>query len=408
MAWLVAALASAGLASCAATQFTAADQRLLDALKAKDAAQVEAALAQGAQPNIEYADHMRPLSVAVARNDHASAASLLRAGADPNTSVDLGSAASGKASLLSLAEDNEMVQILIKGGADANRVDAASETPLGRAVLNGDAAVVQALADAGANVDTPLTSGQTPLRFAVSTGNVAVVEALLKGGADPNREDSTGATALHEAAASPNAGVTVALLKGKANINQRSPNGTTALMVAASEGYVGPLRILLENGADANIKNEIGMTALDLANAKGQTQIAGLLKDAGAEAALDVEEARTKLRAASGSDALRVFTTDLTTDGRYIKIRGRIENPFSETVHGVRYRVSLYLPDSTRQLDAFIEERNDTEIAPGDSAALRMDVASMYAGGRFTFYVEAVPMRLGEREIPEPPQWSRR
>ncbi len=406
----VAVLASAGLAACAAKQFSAADQGLLDGLKAKDVRQVEAALAQGAQPNIEYADGMRPLSVAVARNDHASAAALLRAGADPNISVNAGAAGSDiaaqKASLLSLAEDNEMAQVLVKGGADANRVDATGETPLGRAVLNGDAAVVQALLDVGANVDAPLTNGQSPLRFAVSTGNVAVVGVLLKGGADPNREDSDGATALHEAAANPNAAVTMALIKGKANINHPSPNGTTALMVAASEGSVGPVRALLENGADPNLKNEIGMTALDLADAKGQTQIAALLKEAGGEASLGIEEARTKLRSASGGDALRVFTTDLTTDGRYIKVRGRIENPHSETVYGIRYRLSLYLANSTRQLDAFVEERDDTEIAPGGSAALRMDVASMYAGGTVRFYVEVIPIRLGDREIPEPPQWK--
>lgn len=392
-------------------QWTASDQRLLEGLKAENAVQVDAALAQGARANIEYADGMRPLGVAVARNDHASAAALLKAGADPNIAVNLGAAGgmdmgSRRVSLLSVAEDGEMTEILVKGGADPNRKDANGETPLARAVLNGDADLVEALLDVGANVDSPLADGQTPLRFAVSTGNVAVIQALLEGGADPNREDSNGATALHEAAANPNAAAVSVLLKAKASVDSRSHNGTTPLMVAAAEGYVGPLRVLLENGADPNLKNEAGMTALDLANAKDQSQIATMLAEVGAEATRGAGEARAALRSAIGGDALRVFTTDLATDGRNIKIRGRIENPHKETVHGVRYRVSLHLANSERLLDAFIEEHDDTEIPAGGSGALRLDLASMYAGGTFRFYIEALPMRLGEREIPEPPHWK--
>jgi len=33
------------------------------------------------------------------------------------------------------------------------------------------------------------------------------------------------------------------------------------------------------------------------------------------------------------------------------------------------------------------------------------DVATMYATSRFQFLVEASPMQLGDREIPEPPHW---
>jgi ankyrin repeat protein len=399
------------LVAACTVQWTAADQQLLDGLKAENASQVHAALSQGAKPNTEYADGMRPLGVAVARNDHASAEALLKAGADPNIVVDLSAAGgtdvgSRKASLLSLAEDREMAGLLVKGGADPNRKGAAAETPLGRAVTNGDAEAVKALLDVGASVESPLADGQSPLRFAASTNNVAVITVLLAGGADPNREDSEGRTPLHEAAANPNAGAVTALLAGKASIDDRSHDGTTPLMVAAAEGYVGPVRVLLENGADPNVKNEAGMTAIDLANAKGQSQIATLLAEGGGKATRGVDEARAQMRSAAGSDALRIFTTDLTTDGRNIKIRGRVENPYSETVHGIRYRVALLQRDSKRVLDTFLEERDDTEIAPGGSVVLRLDIASMYAATEGNFAVEAVPMRLGNREIPAPPQWK--
>lgn len=118
------------------------------------------------------------------------------------------------------------------------------------------------------------------------------------------------------------------------------------------------------------------------------------------------EETQERPPVPGTGDALVVATTDLTTDGRNMKIRGRVTNPFAEEVVGVRYRVSIYLSGSLRLLDAFIEERDDTVIAAGETGALRVDVATMYAAGNCRFLVEAYPIRLGAREIPEPAHWQ--
>jgi ankyrin repeat protein len=409
----IAALFMAMTAACGGVMWTASDQHLLDALKAKDAVGVEAALSRGAKANIVYADGMQPLAVAVARNDHASAQALLRAGADANITADVGSAGGTqgtKSGLLALAEDSEMVAILVKGGADPNRKDAAGETPLGRAVLNGDAAVTRLLLQVGADVDSPLADGRLPLSFAVSTGNIEVVKALLDGGADPNREVGDGRTVLHEAAGNPNGAIAALLLKAKAHPDPRSGDATTPLMAATAEGYAGPVRALLDGGADPNLRNAAGMTALDLANANSQTQVATLLQEAGGEATRDAAEARAQVeqlqREARGADLLRIFTTDVVTDGRNVKIRGRVRNQFPEPVRGLRYRVSFYARGTNRPLDAFVDERSDTEIPPGGEEALRLDIASMYGAGEFTFVVEALPMRIGEREVRIPAHWT--
>lgn len=406
-------LATALMTACATT-FTAVDQKLLDGLKAEDGKQVEAALAHGAQANVKYADGMRPLGVAVARNDHASAAALLRAGADPNITVQTiagGTNASTTSGLLSLAEDSKMAAILVKGGADLSRKDAAGETALGRAVVDGNAALVKVLLDAGASPAAAIANNQTPLQFAVSTDNTAVVTALLEGGADPNAEDAEGRTVLHEAATMPS-GVTVAvLLKKNASVNARAHDGSTPLMVAAREGYPGPARALFAGGADVNLRDSNGYTAVDLANAKEHQQVAELLKEGGGTATRDAAAAREELakreHAAEGRDHLRVFTTSLTTDGRNLKIRGRVENPHADAVEGIRYRVWILQGDSKRVLDSFTEERDDTALEPRGSMALRLDVATMYAATEGYFLVEAVPMRLGDREVPEPPHWAK-
>lgn len=405
-------LLSSTVVACVTT-FTPADEKLLDGLKTSDAAQVEAALSQGAKVNIEYADGMRPLGVAVARNDHASAEALLRAGANPNIVVDVTPGGTTKVkpvSLLSLAEDAEMAAILVRGGARADRKDASGETPLGRAVVDGNVGLARVLLDTGASAESPLANGQRPLWFAVSTDNADMINVLLAGGADPNREGSGGRTVLHEAAMMPS-GIAVSLLLNKgASVNWRDREGTTPLMLAAREGYAGSVRALLEGGADANIRDAAGFTAVDLANAKGHRQIADMLREGGGAATRDAAAAREELEGKQARkarrDALDVVTTDLLTGGRYLKIRGRVVNPNREPVHGIRYRVVLVHRDSMRVLDSFIEERDDSELGPGESMALRLDVATMYAGATpGTFIVEAYPMKLGDRDVPEPEDW---
>jgi hypothetical protein len=111
----------------------------------------------------------------------------------------------------------------------------------------------------------------------------------------------------------------------------------------------------------------------------------------------------------SGLGELQVFTTGLLTDGRNVKLRGLIRNPYPETVEGVRliFRMLAGPPEDARVLDRFqrvMEER----LASGAQTALRFDAQTMYAGqgGLWWFDVQAFAIKRGNQLLPVPPDWK--
>lgn len=410
---------------------TAADQQLLDAVQSSSAANVEDALAAGARPNISYGDGLRPLTVAVIMNDVRSVETLLRHGANPNIVheantlegliranysltanlkvANLDPRTTEGVALLSLASDREMVEVLVRGGADVNLRNVTGETPLSAAARDGDVARVKILLDLGADIDPGDLAGRTPLAHALMAGRTAVAVALLDAGADPNRPGIDGRTPLHNAALMPDGAAIPILLQARADPDQRGADGNTPLILAARDGYIGAVEALLGGGADPNVRDNSGHTALDWAVAKGHAQAASRLREAGAKvsdgpppAAKDVA---LRQDIAAARSRLRVFTSSLLTDGRFLKIRGRVDNGYGEPVQGVRYRVALLLRDAERVLDSFVQERPETTIPVDGSTALRLDIETSYAGSEGRFTVEAMPMRVGNQQFPPPAHW---
>ena len=105
---------------------------------------------------------------------------------------------------------------------------------------------------------------------------------------------------------------------------------------------------------------------------------------------------------------LEVFTTGLTTDGRFMKIRGTLRNPFPEVVDGVRVMVSIFTegPGTSTAAKQTFQDDKSLRINAGDDAPLRFDVETMYAAGEGSFRVEAFAKKVGEHDIPPPPGWE--
>jgi ankyrin repeat protein len=82
--------------------------------------------------------------------------------------------------------------------------DAAGETPLHIAVLNGHKIVAELLLTYGANVGAKDNYGLTPLHAAAAGGCKEAVELLLTWKADVNAKDNDGDTPLHAAVAGGN------------------------------------------------------------------------------------------------------------------------------------------------------------------------------------------------------------
>jgi len=89
-------------------------------------------------------------------------------------------------------------------------------------------------------------------------------------------------------------------------------------------------------------------------------------------------------------------------------IQGTVENPFDETVHGVRYVVTVFRHGGSLQvLDLWQREDLDTTIGAGKSVPMTLNVVSAHLRSRSArFRIEAQPVKLGSKSMPPPKGWK--
>jgi len=134
---------------------------------------------------------------AVLAGDVATAAALLKNGADCNSKNEAG------APVLMLAAgagNLALVEVLIKADAEVDATDAHGWTALMKALFNyeqnrGFPDVVSELIKAGANIEHQVSYGTRPLMIAAGYGEARVVEVLLAAGVDVGATNEGGRTA---------------------------------------------------------------------------------------------------------------------------------------------------------------------------------------------------------------------
>ncbi len=174
------------------------------------------------------------------------------------------------------AGNSKTVQLLLGAGAKATEQDNFHETPLTSAAKRGDVEMVEILIKAGADVNA---GGRPPLVWAAEEGNAETIAALLAHGAG-EQAGIVNAALFSAAVRGPAEAVRLLLDKGGDPNAPAGFAGYTPLMGAAYSDLQSAeiVNMLLEQGGDVTAKGANGETVLTLARKHGDTRIVRILE----------------------------------------------------------------------------------------------------------------------------------
>lgn len=165
---------------------------------------------------------------------------------------------------------------------DLNFADRAGLTALHCAAIGNQPEAAQLLLSAGASTAPRDPDGNTPLDKAISNGNDKVAEIILNKVPDVKKASTQKGFPLHLACRMRSVRIAGLLLAKGADPNASTEDGVTPLMVAAAAGQLEIAKALVEKGANVNAQSLDGSTPLRMAQ-KGSKDLATFLKKHGAK-----------------------------------------------------------------------------------------------------------------------------
>ncbi|KAF3181117.1 hypothetical protein TWF788_006618 [Orbilia oligospora] len=215
-----------------------------------------------------------PLSIVVENGEQEIVSLLLKGGADPNIQDNEGHTP------LSLAMDfshQDIARMLVEHDADPEATDEWGETIFFFAIREDDKRMIELLIEKKANLEVKNKSGETPLSNAIANGRKDIVKLLLEGGADPNVINQDGEPILFSAIFEEDEEIIESLIKKKANLEAKNKSGETPLSYAMAHWSKSIVKLLLEGGADPNAKDNNSEPILFSAISDGDEKIIELL-----------------------------------------------------------------------------------------------------------------------------------
>ena len=203
-------------------------------------------------------------------------------------------------------KNEEVVEVLLKAGADKDKAMTDGWTPLYVASMLGKVEVVEELLKAGANKDKAFTDGATPLHIASQNGHKEVVEVLLKAGADKDKADNDRRTSLYIASQNGHKEVVEELLKAGADKDKAFTDGATLLHIASQNGHEEVVELLLKAGADKDKADKDGRTPLWIASYNGHKEVVEVLLEEGADKDKAMTDGATPMYIASQAGKVEV------------------------------------------------------------------------------------------------------
>lgn len=177
----------------------------------------------------------------------------------------------------------ETVKNLIDLGVNVNAVyEKVGWTPLMISIIKKNFDIVDLLIKSGADIHFTDDKGNSPFILACLSKNISLITTLIKLGVDVNRRSDEWSP-LYICALSNNLELLNLLVDAKVNLNAPIYKGGAALLVAAFSGDIKFIKKLIEFGIDVNLIDDAGKSALDVGCSKGNTELVQVLLDAGAD-----------------------------------------------------------------------------------------------------------------------------
>lgn len=150
----------------------------------------------------------------------------------------------------------ERMKLLVDAGADinVNSGGTSGDTPLIISIIRKNREMINYLVKLGADVNQPNNWGVTPFLGAIN--NIELTRLFLKHGADVN------STMRYKDLLTP---------------RKNTVDGMTAMMLAAYKGNATVVQLLLQNKADVTLKDSLGRTAVDYARFNKHNHIVQML-----------------------------------------------------------------------------------------------------------------------------------
>jgi ankyrin repeat protein len=242
--------------------------------------------------------NVRPLELAIKKNNTETVKLLLKAGANPHILNSKGKHFLHQAVFRG---NPAVVKLLLAREAEIGAINVDMSPILLRAILKSEKEIALMLIEHCAmtrkksELNTQYDSGMTPLLLAVKKRDSQLIMALLAAGADPTATSKSGQNVLHKISKehltspedspskisasktsseknlnkelnfSQTEDIVKSLIKYGAAVNGRDNTGNTPAIIAAQAKNDRLVKLLLLQGADINAKNNEGRTLLHFA-----------------------------------------------------------------------------------------------------------------------------------------------